>query len=105
MKTDLKNSYPFLSVPIRSIRVQKKPLQSANSTRKVRLDRLEHVLPTFRKARAMFRIDHPDRSMAKRYLCTTRDLVDLHLDMIQRRIRHEERPAQLDQHRRLDHLH
>ena len=114
----------FIPVPIQSTgikviqvirHVRKNPFhplhpcsKNSNTNRRspeITLHLLEHVLPSFRQSRTMLRIDHPDRPMPERDLRAAGDLIDLHLDMIERGIRHEHRPGQLDEHRGFDHLH
>ena len=51
------------------------------------------------------RIDEADGAVAEVHMGSAGPLFELHFDVVQRRVRHEHRTAQLQQHRRLDHLH
>src|SRR5262249_43349998 len=66
---------------------------------------IERVLPPCGHALAMLRIDHSDGAMPQCYPRASGSLLDLDLQMVGRRIRHEHRSTQLKQHRRLDYLH
>src|SRR5205823_14874259 len=63
---------------------------------------LHDALPIY--ALPVRRIDQADRAMTEVHMRSSRPLFEFHFDMVQRRVRHEQRAAQFQQHGRLDHL-
>src|SRR5690242_371756 len=68
-------------------------------------DSVKDVLPAGADALAVRRINEADGAMTKIQMRSSGPLLELHFDMVHRRVRHEHRTAQFQQHGRLDHLH
>ncbi len=66
---------------------------------------VENMPPALAQTLPMRRIEQSDRTVPQGNLGSPGDLVQPQLHMVQSRVRHEHRTAQLQQNRRLDHLH
>src|SRR5947207_14808955 len=68
-------------------------------------DCVQNVLPAGAHTLPVRRVNKTDGAVTEVYMGSSGPLFELQFDMVQRRVRHEQRAAQLQQHGRLDHLH